>query len=81
VIEDEQKTKMELSEQTSTFPTHVDQPGQARDVLWESKDKWRFLLKNTSDVVLNLDHDGTILFINHTVPGYTVEDTVGKTVY
>ncbi|MCH7559700.1 MAG: PAS domain S-box protein, partial [Planctomycetes bacterium] len=81
VIEDEQKTKAELPEQSSTFPSRVTQPGQARDVLWESKEKWRFLLKNTADVVLNLDRNGTILFINHTVPGYTVEDTVGKTIY
>jgi PAS domain S-box-containing protein len=53
----------------------------AKDALRESEEKWRFLLKSSPDAILNLDRDGTILFINNTVPGYTVEDTVGKTVY
>ncbi len=81
MIEDEQKTKTELPKQSSVFPGRAAQFGQAKDALRESEEKWRFLLKNTADVVLNLDRDGTILFINNTVPGYTIEDTVGKTVY
>lgn len=80
MIEDEQKTKVELSEQSNALPSRVSQLGQARDALRESEEKWRFLLKSSPDAILNLERDGTILFVN-TVPGHTVEDTVGKTVY
>jgi PAS domain S-box-containing protein len=80
VIEDEQKTKAELPKHSSVFPGRAAQLGQAKDAQRESEKKWRFLLKS-SDAIFNLERDGTVLFINHTVPGYTVEDTVGKTVY
>jgi len=81
VIEDEQKNKTELPKQSSLFHGRAAQFGQARGALWESKEKWRFLLKCSPDAILDLERDGTILFVNHTVPSYTVEDTVGKTVY
>jgi PAS domain S-box-containing protein len=54
---------------------------QAEEALRESEEKWRSLVSNTPDTIINLDRNGTILFINHTVPGYTVEGTIGKTVY
>jgi len=81
VIEDEQKTKAELPKQSNVLPSRVSQLEQAKDALRESEEKWRFLLKSSPDAILSLERDGTILFINHTVPGYTIEDTVGKTVY
>jgi len=81
VIEDEQKTKTELPKQSSVFPGRAAQFEQAKDALRESEEKWRFLLKSSTDAILNLERDGTILFINHSVPGYTAEDTIGKTVY
>lgn len=39
------------------------------------------LLKNVPDVILNLKCDGTILFINHAIPGYTVDNIIGRSVY
>jgi len=53
----------------------------ARNELENSENKWCSLLRNVPDVILNLDRDGTILFINHTLPGYAVGDVVGRTVY
>jgi len=81
MIDDEQKTKTELPKQSSVFHGRAAQFGQAKDAQRESEEKWRFLLKSSPDTILNLERDGTILFVNHTVPGYTVEDTIGKTVY
>ena len=49
--------------------------------LEKSERNWRSLLRNVPDVIMILDRDGTILFINHTIPGYIIEETVGKTVY
>jgi PAS domain S-box-containing protein len=54
---------------------------RAEEALQASEEKWRSLVENSPDTILNLDRDGKILFINHTVPGYTLEETIGKTVY
>ncbi|MBA7628437.1 Adaptive-response sensory-kinase SasA [subsurface metagenome] len=81
LIEDERKTETELIEQSNTFPSRAVRPERVRGALPVSEEKWRFLLKNTADVILNLNRNGTILFINHTVPGYTIEDITGKTIY
>jgi len=81
VIEEERKTDTELPKQSNVFLGRVTQFEQDEDTLRQSEEKWRFLLENTADVILNLDRNGVILFINHTVPGYTVEDIIGKTIY
>lgn len=38
------------------------------------------LIQNSPDVISNLDRHGTILFINHTLPQYTVESVIGTNV-
>ncbi|MHC4203215.1 MAG: PAS domain S-box protein [Planctomycetota bacterium] len=49
--------------------------------LQRSEENWYSLIKNVPDVILNLNCDGTILFINHAIPGYTVEDIIGRSIY
>lgn len=49
--------------------------------LLESEKKFYPLLKNVPDVILNLKCDGTILFINHAILGYTVDNIIGRSVY
>ena len=80
-MQEEQKIRAELLEQSSAFPSRIVQFEQAEKAPRESEGKWHFLLKNTTDVVLNLDREGAILFIHCILPGYTIEDTIGKTVY
>jgi len=81
-MQEEQEIRAELLDQLSAFPNRIVQFEQAKDALRESEEKWHILLKSSPDAILNLERDGTILFINHhTVLGYTIEDTVGKTVY
>jgi PAS domain S-box-containing protein len=53
----------------------------AERVLRNNEDEWNSLVKNAPDIILKLDRDGKILFINRTVAGFTVEETIGKTVY
>jgi len=47
-------------------------------LLWESEEKWRLLLENLPNIVLLVDRDGTIQYINHTVPGLAPEQVIGK---
>jgi PAS domain S-box-containing protein len=49
--------------------------------LRESEQKWRSLAENAPDVILTIDPDGTILFLNRTVPPFTPEKAVGTSVY
>jgi len=49
--------------------------------LIENEEEWRSLLENAPDIILKADSDGKILFINRTVPGFSVEETIGRSVY
>jgi len=51
------------------------------DALRDAKEKWASLTENTDDVVMIVDSEGIIQYINRTIPPYTPEETVGKTVY
>lgn len=57
-------------------------PRQSRDksAFQAPEDRYRVLVENSPDVIMNLDRDGTILFINHTLPQYTVEGVIGTKV-
>jgi two-component system sensor histidine kinase/response regulator len=47
----------------------------------EVDEKIRSILENTPDVIMNVDRDGNIVFINRTLPGVTPEQTKGSNVY
>lgn len=42
---------------------------------------WRSILANIPEIVMTVDREGKILFINHTIPGFAVEKVIGTTVY
>ena len=51
---------------------------QAEEALARSEERWRSLTENAPDIVLTVDHEGRILFINHTLSGVEREDVIGK---
>ncbi len=51
------------------------------DALRDAKQKWTSLTENTDDIVMIVDSEGIIQYINRTIPPYTPEGTIGKTVY
>jgi PAS domain S-box-containing protein len=51
------------------------------DALQNAKQKWTSLTENTHDIVMIVDSEGIIQYINRTIPPYTPEETIGKTVY
>lgn len=61
----------------------VDAPGQSRadEAPRLRGEGWRSLVENVPDIILTVDRSGKILFINRTVSGFTVEDTIGRSVY
>jgi diguanylate cyclase (GGDEF)-like protein/PAS domain S-box-containing protein len=46
----------------------------------ESEQRFRTLVKNSPDVIMRVSRDGTILFINYTLPDYTIEQVIGTSV-
>ena len=54
---------------------------RAEEALRQSEEKWRSLVENAPDIIITLDPDGTILFINRTVSGLTPEESIGTSVY
>jgi len=54
---------------------------RAAEALRESEEKWRSLVENAAAYIMTLERDGTIVFLNRTVPGITMEEAIGSTVY
>jgi PAS domain S-box-containing protein len=54
---------------------------KAEEALKDAKQKWTSLTENTDEIVLIVDSEGIIQYINRTIPPYTPEETIGKTVY
>jgi PAS domain S-box-containing protein len=54
---------------------------KAEGALRDANEKWASLTENTDDIVMIVDGNGVIQYINRTIPPYTPEETVGKTVY
>ena len=50
---------------------------RAEAALRESEAKWRSLVENAPDIIFTVDCAGTILFINRTPAGLTVEEALG----
>lgn|GEM_PF-3664830 len=53
---------------------------RAEEKISESEEKWRSLVEHAPNIIMIVDRDGTIQFINHTVPGFSVEQTLGKNI-
>lgn len=49
----------------------------SKDILQDSA-IWQSVIKNTRYIIMIVDREGTILFINHTVPGINKEEVPGK---
>lgn len=54
---------------------------ESKRALEEAEEKWRTATANSPDHMILLDLEGTILFINRTLPGFTTESVVGSSVY
>ncbi len=54
---------------------------QVEEALRNKEAEWASLVKSMPAIVFTTDRDGKIMFMNRTVSGYTLQDSIGKTVY
>jgi len=51
---------------------------RAEEALCKSEEKLRTITENAADIIMELDHQGTILYTSRVLPGYRKEDVLGK---
>ena len=61
--------------------TDITERKRAEEALQESEEKWRSLANNAPNIVMVVNRDGKIEFINRAVPPITTEAVVGKSIY
>ena len=61
--------------------TDITERKNAEAALLESEERWRSLVQNVPDYIINLDRDGKILFINRTTSDLNPEEVLGKILY
>jgi len=54
---------------------------QVERTLQQSEEKWYSLVENVPYIIMLVDHDRTIQFINHVVVGLDVKDVIGRSIY
>jgi len=54
---------------------------QAEDALRASEERWRSLAEDSPDHIIMLDTDLNIEFLNHALPGLSVEELIGTPLY
>jgi len=67
----------ELEKANDQLKNEMAERKQVMTALRESEEKWRSLVENAPNIIIIVDREGTIQFVNHTVPGFTVENTIG----
>ncbi len=71
----------ELDAANEQLKEEIRQRERAAEAVRESEEKWRSLVSTAPDHILMTDPDGTIRYINHAVPGMSVEDVIGRNIH
>jgi len=74
-------TYKELEKRIKELEKKTVEHKQLEEMLQESKEKWRSLAETAPCVILTVQRDGTIQFLNRPVGNYMPEDTIGTKVW
>ncbi len=76
-----QKRTQDLKKINEKLVREIEERKQAEKALYESELRYRSLVENAPDIIMNLDPEGKILFINSAPIGATVDDLLDKNVF
>ncbi len=71
----------ELTTALERLEQEISDRERTENALRESEERWRSLVKNAPDFICTCDRDGKLLFINRTLPAFSVERVLGTSVY
>jgi len=72
-----QERTTELAEANEELQAEINERKQTEEMLRESEARWRTLVENAPDIILTVDREGRIMFINYAPAGLAVEDALG----
>jgi PAS domain S-box-containing protein len=64
-----------------SFFRDITQQKQAQLELRKSEQLWRTVVENVPDIIIMVDRQGVIQFINRLLPGFTLDKVIGSTVF
>lgn len=68
-------------ERLAAFARDITEHKKAEEATRQSEKKWRLLAETVPDVILTVEPNGAILFLNRSVPPFTPDSAVGTSVY
>ena len=71
-------TKIELLEGIASHIGSVMMRVKAEETLSKNEELLRTITENAPDIIMQLDQNGTILYLNRVLQGYTTEESIGK---
>jgi PAS domain S-box-containing protein len=80
-MRDERESKSELLKQLGELRNRIEKLEHSIKQISKSEKKWLNLIDSLSDIVMIVDRQGKLLFINHTVQGITPEQAIGNSIY
>jgi PAS domain S-box-containing protein len=72
--------KFDEKEYTCAYARNIAARQQVEKVLQASEQKFRVLVQNSPDIIMNVARDGTIKFINQTLSEYKADEVLGTNV-
>ena len=72
---------IELSEANAGMAIENAERRRAEEALRESEERFRGVAENAPDMIITVDFEGTMLFINHAMPGHSVEEYMGRSIF
>jgi two-component system cell cycle sensor histidine kinase/response regulator CckA len=75
------RVNSELESRSLELQQELTERRRAQEALQQSEEKWRSLSENAPDIIMTVNREGIILFINRVLPGFNVEQVIGSSIY